>query len=72
MKIELMIPCSTIEEMLHAQYHLEEPVKLTQMEHDDLSDVVAFSFEVDAEDREKITRDWDDDAFAVDLMEEAI
>ena len=72
MKIELAVPCSAIEDMLCAQYRLEESAKLTRMEHDELSDVVAFSFEIDDEDSDKIDREWDDDLLAFELIEEAI
>ena len=72
MKIELAVPCSAIEDMLCSQYRLEESAKLTRMEHDELSDVVAFSFEIDEEDYTKINRDWDDSVLARDLIQEAI
>ena len=72
MKIELAVPCSAIEDMLCVQYRLEESAKLIKMEHDELSDVVAFSFDIDEEESFKIDREWDDDALAFELISEAI
>ena len=72
MIIELAVPVSTVEEMLSARHQLEEPVRLTHVEHDELSDICAFVFEVDEEDVPKIDRGWDDDDFAAGLIEESI
>ena len=71
-KIELIVPVEKIEDMLNAQYHLEEPVRLTEMEHDEMSELCAFTFEVDEEDLPRIDRNWDDDLFAEGLMSEAV
>jgi hypothetical protein len=71
-EIELTVNCEEIEEMLRSQYNLDEPVKLTRMEHDELSDVCAFTFEVDADDSKQICRNWDSSAFTTGLLEEAI
>lgn len=72
MKIELAVPCSAIEEMICFQYKLDEPVKLTDMEYDEMGDLCAFTFETDAENTERIHRNWDDSAFACGIVEEAI
>jgi len=70
--IELAVNCSSVEEMLSARHSLEEPVKLTHVEHDEMGDLCAFVFEVDEDDVPKIDRDWDSDDFAAGLVEEAI
>lgn len=72
MKIELGANCSEIEDMLSRRYNLSEPVKLMGLEFDEGSDLVAFSFEVDAEDSIQIDRNWDSSAFTTGLIEEAI
>ena len=72
MRTELVIPCRALEDMLCAKYKLEETAKLTRLELDELSDVVAFSFDVADFDVEKIDHEWDDDQLAYDLIEEAI
>ena len=71
-KIELVVPVERIEDMLNAQYYLEEPARLTKMEHDEMGELCAFTFEVDEEDLVKIDRGWDNDSFAEGLMSEAI
>ncbi len=58
--------------MLCAKYRLEETAKLTGLEFDELSDVIALSFDVADYDLEKIDHDWDDDELAFELIEEAI
>jgi hypothetical protein len=70
--IELDVPCGAIEELLRDKYHLDEPVKLVRMEHDELGDLCAFTFDVDAVDSKMICRDWDNSDFAMSLLEEAI
>lgn len=70
--IDLAIPCETIEQMVYDQYHLDETVKLTKMEHDEMSDLCSFTFEVDVAVSKQICRDWDSDSFAAGLVEEAI
>lgn len=72
MQIELTVPCSVLEEMLHAQYHLDEPVELVKIEHDEYSDLCVFAFEVEEDVAEQIDRHWDDTSFAGDILEEAI
>ena len=72
MKIELVVPVERIEDILYAQCYLEEPAKLTKMEHDEMGELCAFTFEVDEEDLPKIDRGWDDESFASELMSEAI
>ena len=42
------------------------------MDYDELSDVCAFEFEVDAGDSVRINRKWDDYAFTEDILGEAI
>jgi hypothetical protein len=71
-KIDLIVPCETIEEMLYVQYRLDEPAKLTNMEYDEMGDLCAFTFAVDEEDSTKVSRDWSDDSFAEGLISEAI
>jgi len=70
--IELTVPCNSIEEILKNQYRLEGPVTLTDFDRDDLSDVLGFTFELEAEDSKKICRDWDDYSLATEVMGEAI
>ena len=70
--VELTIPCSSVEEILKNQYHINGPVELTRFERDDLSDVLGFTFELDEEDSNKICRDWDEDTMANDIVEELI
>lgn len=70
--IELTVPCNSVEEILKNQYRLEGPVKLTNFERDDLSDVLGFTFELEADDSKKICRDWDDYSLAADVLGEAI
>lgn len=72
MIIEVEVPASSVEELLSAQHNLSEPVRLAGIEHDELSDVCAFVFEVDEDDVPKIDRNWDNDEFAAGLLEEAI
>jgi hypothetical protein len=71
-KIDLVVPCDAIEDVLCSQYRLDEPVKLTNMEYDEMGELCAFTFEVDEDDLPKIDRNWDDDSFASDLMQDAI
>ena len=71
-KIELVVPVERIEDMLNAQYYLEEPVRLTKVEHDEMSELCAFTFSVDEDDLPKIDRNWDDESFAEGLMSEAV
>jgi len=71
-EIELCVPCNVIEEMLHARYHLDEPVKLTKMDHDELGDLCAFTFEMEEDTATQINREWDDTSFAGDIVDEAI
>jgi len=71
-RIELVVPVERIEDMLNAQYYLEEPARLTKMEHDEMGELCAFTFEVDEEDLPRIDRNWDDGSFAEGLMSEAI
>jgi hypothetical protein len=71
-KIDLVVPCDAIEGILCSQYMLDEPVKLTNMEYDEMGELCAFTFEVDEDDLPKIDRNWDDDSFASDLMQDAI
>ena len=70
--IELTVPCSSVEEVLRNQYRLDGPVVLTGFERDDLSDVLGFTFELDAEDSNKICRDWDEFSLATEVIGEAI
>jgi len=72
MRTDLVIPCSALEDMLCAKYRLEETAKLTSLEFDELSDVVALSFDVADYDLNKIDHEWDDDQLAYALIEEAI
>lgn len=72
MIIELAVPCSAIEEMLSVRHSLSEPVMLTHIERDELSDVCALVFEVDEGDVPRIDRGWDGDDFAAGLIEESI
>lgn len=72
MKIELAIACDMLEDLLQAKYNLTSPVKLLKMEHDELSDLCAFEFDVEADDAAFIGRDWDDYSFSEDLIGEAI
>ena len=58
--------------MLCAKYRLEDTAKLTSLEFDELSDVVALSFDIAEDDLEKIDHNWDDDQLAYALIEEAI
>ena len=71
-RIELIVPVERIEDMLNAQYRLEEPARLTEMEHDEMGELCAFTFEVDEEDLPRIDRNWDDESFAEGLMDEAV
>jgi len=71
-KIELAIACDLLEDLLQSRYNLTSPVRLTKMEHDELSDLCAFEFDVEAEDSALIGRNWDDYAFSEDLIGEAI
>lgn len=70
--LELAIACDLIEDLLQAKYNLTEPVRLVKMEHDELSDLCAFSFDVEADDSALIGRNWDDYAFAEGIVNEAI
>lgn len=72
MKLELTVACDQMEDLLQARYNLNEPVKLIGMDYDELSDVCAFEFEVDASDSVRINRKWDDYAFTEDILGEAI
>lgn len=71
-KLELTVACDQMEDLLQARYNLNEPVKLIGMDYDELSDVCAFEFEVDAGDSVRINRKWDDYAFTEDILGEAI
>lgn len=71
-QIELSVSCSSIEEMLHSQYHLDEPVKLTKMEHDEMGDLCVFTLEMDEDTARKINRGWDESQFSGNLVDEAI
>ena len=71
-KIDLVVPCDAIEDVLCAQYMLDEPVKLTNMEYDEMGELCAFTFEVDEDDLPKIDRNWDDDSFADGLIQDII
>ena len=71
-KIDLVVPCDTIEGVLCSQYRLDEPVKLTNMEYDEMGELCAFTFEVDEDDLPKIDRNWDDDSFADEMIQDAI
>ncbi len=71
-QIELTVPCSVLEEMLHAQYHLDEPVELVKIEHDEYSDLCVFAFEVEEDVAGQIDRHWDDSSLAGGVIEEAI
>ena len=51
---------------------LDEPVKLTNMEYDEMGELCAFTFEVDEDDLPKIDRNWDDDSFADGLIQDII
>lgn len=72
MIIELMVTATAIEDLLSVHHRLDEPVRLTSVEHDELSDLCAFVFEVDEADVPKLDRGWDTDDFASGLVEEAI
>ena len=72
MKLELTVACDQMEDLLQARYNLNEPVKLIGMDYDELSDVCAFEFEVEADDSVRINRKWDDYAFTEDILGEAI
>jgi hypothetical protein len=71
-QIELTVPCSVLEEMLHAQYHLDEPVELVKIEHDEYSDLCVFAFEVEEDVAGQIDRHWDSDGFSESVIGEAI
>ena len=71
-KIELTVNCDQLEDILQARYDLTDPVKLIGLEYDEMSDVCAFEFEVDAGDSVRINRKWDDYMFTEDLLGEAI
>jgi hypothetical protein len=71
-KIDLVVACDAIEGVLCSQYMLDEPVKLTNMEYDEMGELCAFTFEVDEEDLPKIDRGWDDESFASDMMSDAV
>jgi len=71
-KIELLLPSSSLEYLLQERYDLEGAVTFSGAEFDDYGDSVALSFEMDAADSKKITRDWDDETFAEGLIAEAI
>ena len=71
-KIDLAVPCDAIESSLCAQFMLNEPVKLMNMEHDEMGELCAFTFEVDEDDLPKIDRNWDDDSFADDMIQDII
>ena len=72
MRTDLVIPCGALEDMLCAKYKLEETAKLTSLEFDELSDVIAFSFDIADFDLDKIDHNWDDDELAFELIGEAI
>jgi hypothetical protein len=71
-KIDLVVACDVIEGILCSQYMLDEPVKLTNMEYDEMGELCAFTFEVDEEDLPRIDRGWDDESFASDMMQDAV
>jgi hypothetical protein len=58
--------------MLQERYDLEGCVTFHGVEFDEYGDSVALSFEMDATDSRKVTRDWDDETFAEGLIAEAI
>lgn len=72
MQIDLGVTCDSIEELLREKYNLSEPIRLSGMDFDELSDMCVFSFETEEEDSKRIGRKWDDMAFAEGLIEEAI
>lgn len=72
MNLELTINCSEVEQLLQDRHGLDGPVRLTNVEYDEVGDLIAFGFEVEAEDSTKIGRFWDDMAFTEGLIEEAI
>ena len=72
MIIELTVPTEAVEEVLTSRHQLEDPAKLTHIEHDELSDVWVLMFEVNELDVPKIDRGWDADDFAAGLIEESI
>ena len=71
-KIELFLPSSSLECMLQERYDLDGAVTFNGVEFDDYGDSIALSFELDAEESKKVTRDWDDETFAEGLISEAI
>ena len=71
-KIELLLPSSSLECMLQERYDLEGAVTFRGAEFDDYGDSVSLSFELDAEDSVKVVRNWDDDTFVEGLISEAI
>ena len=72
MKIELLLPSSSLECMLQERYDLDGCVTFHGVEFDDYGDSIALSFELDAGDSKKVTRNWDDDSFVEGLILEAI
>ena len=72
MNIELSLSCDQIEDLLQAQYNLDEPVKLTGMEYDEDGDLCAFQFDVEESDTERLHRDWNDWGFAEGLVGEIL
>ena len=72
MKIELGLHCDQIEDLLQTQHNLDEPVKLTGMEHDSLSDLCILEFEVPSSEVDKINRDWDAWDFAEKMVADTL
>jgi hypothetical protein len=71
-KIDLLLPSSSLETLLQDQYRLDECAVFKGAEVDEYSDSVVLSFDVDASDSKKITRNWEDETFAEGIIAEAI
>ncbi len=71
-KIDLLLPSSSLETLLQDQYRLDECVIFKGAEVDEYSDSVVLSFDVDASDSRKIARNWEDETFAEGMLSEAI
>lgn len=72
MKVELTANCSDLEEMIKEKYGLVGDPHLTDVEFDELGDLVAIGVEVEASDSKLICRQWDARGFVEGLIEEAI
>jgi hypothetical protein len=70
--IELTVNVSDVEELLKNRHDMSGEVRLTGVEFDESGDLVAFSFDVEAEDSVNIDRFWGDLSFAEGLVEDAI